>query len=156
MFDTIPRTFARLALVVGLVGAVLGGASLWAQAPAGAVPATSAEAAKVKKLLEEKFEGAVIGSVSKSPYFGLYEVMFDDQIVYTDAKANHVIVGSIYDANTKKNLTEARKRQLARVPFDSLPLDWRSRVGATDNARSRFFRTPIARSVRDSKRSCTA
>jgi thiol:disulfide interchange protein DsbC len=112
---------ARLSLLAGLALALLA-APLGAQAPA-AKPAGTGEAAKVKKLLEEKFEGATIGSVTKSPYFGLYEVQFDDQIVYTDAKASHVIVGSIYDANTKKNLTEARKRELARISFDSLPLD---------------------------------
>jgi thiol:disulfide interchange protein DsbC len=122
MSTSIPRSYARFALCVVLASLMLGAARLSAQAPA-AAQAPTGEAAKVKKLLEEKFEGATIGSVTKSPYFGLYEVLFDDQIVYTDAKANHVIVGSIYDANTKKNLTEARKRQLARVSFDSLPLD---------------------------------
>ena len=43
--------------------------------------------------------------------------------IYTDAKVNYVIVGSIYDTATKKNLTEARLRELNRVAFDSLPLD---------------------------------
>ena len=77
----------------------------------------------VKKLLEQKFPCAVVRGVTKSPYFGLYEVQFDDQIVYTDAKVNYVIVGSVYDANTKQNLTEAKLRKLNRVAFDSLPLD---------------------------------
>jgi thiol:disulfide interchange protein DsbC len=81
------------------------------------------EAAAVKKLLEEKFPGAAVTSVSKSPYFGLYEAQFDDRIVYTDAKVTYVMVGAIFDANTKQNLTEARQRQLSRVAWDSLPLD---------------------------------
>jgi thiol:disulfide interchange protein DsbC len=122
MSRTIPRTLARFVACVTMAATLLAAAPLLAQAPDPA-PALTADAARVKKLLEEKFEGVTIGSVAKSPYFGLYEVLFDDQIVYTDAKANHVIVGSIYDANTKKNLTEARKRQLARVPFESLPLE---------------------------------
>ena len=79
--------------------------------------------AVVKKLLEEKFPGATVTSVSKSPYFGLYEAQFDDRIVYTDAKVTYVMVGSIFDANTKQNLTDARQRQLNRVAWDSLPLD---------------------------------
>jgi thiol:disulfide interchange protein DsbC len=122
MTPTIYRTLAWLALCAGLAGVVLVATTPWAQVPA-AKPALTAEAARVKKLLEEKFDGVTIGSITKSPYLGLYEVMFDDQIVYTDAKVDHVIVGSIYDANTKKNLTESRKRQLARVAFDSLPLE---------------------------------
>ena len=80
------------------------------------------EAAAVKKLLETKFPGAVISSVAKSPYFGLYEVRFDDRLVYTDAKVTYVMVGSVYSADTKENLTEARLRQLNRVAWDSLPL----------------------------------
>ncbi len=69
----------------------------FAQAPATPKPLTG-EPAAVKKLLEQKFPGATVTSVTKSPYFGLYEVMFDEQLVYTDAKVTYVIVGNIYDA----------------------------------------------------------
>ena len=85
--------------------------------------AATRDTTAVKKLLEEKFPGATVTSVSKSPYFGLYEAQFDDRIVYTDAKVTYVMVGAIYDANTKQNLTEARQRQLNRVAWESLPLD---------------------------------
>ena len=78
-------------------------------------PAASPEAATVKKLLEQKFPGAAVSNVSKSAYFGLYEAQFDGQLVYTDAKVAYVMVGSIYDANTKQNLTEDRLRKLNRV-----------------------------------------
>jgi thiol:disulfide interchange protein DsbC len=85
--------------------------------------ATSPEAAGVKKLLEQKFPGASVSNVAKSAYFGLYEAQFDGQMVYTDAKVAYVLVGSVYDANTKQNLTEDRLRKLNRVAWDSLPLD---------------------------------
>lgn len=81
------------------------------------------EAAAVKTLLEAKFPGAAISNVAKSPYFGLYEAQFDDRVVYTDAKVTYVMVGAIFDANSKQNLTEARLRQLTQVSWDSLPLD---------------------------------
>jgi thiol:disulfide interchange protein DsbC len=81
------------------------------------------EIAAVKTLLESKFPGAAIGSVAKSPYFGLYEVQFDDRLVYTDAKVTYVMVGAVFDANTKQNLTDTRLRQLNRIAWDSLPLD---------------------------------
>ena len=81
------------------------------------------EAAAVKKLLETKFPGATISNVGKSPYFGLYEAQFDDRVIYTDATVDYVVVGAIYDANSKKNLTEARQRELNRVAWESLPLD---------------------------------
>lgn len=81
------------------------------------------EAAAVKKLLEAKFPGAAISNVSKSPYFGLYEVQFDDRLVYTDAKVTYVMVGSVFNADTKENLTDARLRKLTQVSWDSLPLE---------------------------------
>ena len=86
-------------------------------------PAASAEAAGVKKLLEQKFPGATVSNVAKSPYFGLYEAQFDGQMVYTDAKVAYVLVGSIYDANTKQNLSEDRLRKLNRIAWDSLPFE---------------------------------
>lgn len=117
----------RQALLSVAAGAVIGMActlSAGAQ-PAGkpAEAATSAEAANVKKLLEQKFPGAQVGHVGKSGYLGLYEVQFDGQMVYTDAHVAYVLVGSIYDTATKQNLSEERLRKLNRVAWDSLPFE---------------------------------
>ncbi len=111
---------ARRALAVALVAAA---PIAFAQQPASPPPKLTPDAAAVKKLLEQKFPGAQIASVSKSPYFGLYEAQFEDRMVYTDAKVQYVFVGSVYDASTKTNLTDARLRELNRIAFDSLPLD---------------------------------
>jgi len=94
-----------------------------AAAKASADAAPTAEAAAVKKLLEQKFPGATVSNVSKSGYFGLYEAQFDGQLVYTDAKVAYVMVGAIYDTTTKQNLTEDRLRKLNRIAWDSLPLE---------------------------------
>lgn len=83
----------------------------------------TAEAAGLKKVLELKFPGAEIRNVAKTPYFGLYEVMVDDRIVYTDAKGKYVLVGTVYDTDSKTNLTEERQRQQNRVDVAALPLD---------------------------------
>jgi thiol:disulfide interchange protein DsbC len=104
----------------GMTGSGAATAAADAARPAADIPP---EAAAVKKLLETKFPGATVSNVAKSPYFGLYEAQFDDRVVYTDASVTYVVVGAIYDANTKKNLTEARQRELNRVAWDSLPLD---------------------------------
>jgi thiol:disulfide interchange protein DsbC len=87
-----------------------------------AAPMTT-EAAGLKTVLQQKFPGAEIRGVAKSPYFGLYEVMFDDRIVYTDAKAKYVLFGAVYDTDSKTNLTEDRQRKLNRVNVAALPLD---------------------------------
>jgi len=87
-----------------------------------AVPLT-AEAQSIKKALEQKFPGGDIRGIVKTPYFGLYEVQFDDRVLYTDAKVKYLLVGSVYDTESKTNLTEDRQRKLNRVDFSKLPLD---------------------------------
>jgi thiol:disulfide interchange protein DsbC len=93
--------------------------------PAFAAPAApTGDVAAIKKLLEQKFPGAEISNVGKTGYFGgVYEAMLDDKLVYTDAKAQYVMVGSIYDTASKQNLTELRQRKLNRVALDKLPMD---------------------------------
>ena len=116
------RTSVALALALGALLAMP--ALSTAQGPDSDKPAPlTREGAQIKKLLEQKFDGVKVRSVAKSPYGGLYEVMFDDQIVYTDPKVSFVLVGNLYDTATKKNMTDAKVRELSRVAFDSLPLD---------------------------------
>jgi len=118
------RQFSSLALVAACCLALT--SPLLAEdtaKPGTARTAGTGDADTVKMQLEAKFPGAAISNVAKSPYFGLYEAQLDDRLVYTDAKVTFVVVGSIYDANTKQNLTEARLRKLNRVSWDSLPLD---------------------------------
>jgi len=85
--------------------------------------ASTGEVAAIKKVLEQKFPGAEIRGITKTNYFGLYEVQFDDRIVYTDAKVKYVVLGAVYDTDTKTNLTEERQRKLNRVNVATLPLD---------------------------------
>ncbi len=110
------------ALLAGAAGAVDTPAAP-AAGPAAAPAPITGEALAVKKLIEQRFPTAVVRGVVKTPYFGLYEIQLDDQLLYTDTKVNYVMAGSVYDANTKQNLTEAKLRKLNRVAFDTLPLD---------------------------------
>jgi len=113
--NTVRRVASRAALAATLA---------WIAAPAfAAPPALTGEALAVKKALEQKFPGAEVNHVAKAGYLGLFEVLLDDKLVYTDAKANYVLVGTVYDTTTKQNLTEARTRKLTRVSLDKLPMD---------------------------------
>ena len=104
------------------VVAALAAAACFAQADKSA--ALSAEAAAVKKSLEQRFPGAEIRGVTKTVYLGgLYEVQLDDRLIYTDAKAKYLLIGAVYDSESKVNLTEERQRKLNRVNVASLPLD---------------------------------
>jgi thiol:disulfide interchange protein DsbC len=107
----------RGALALALAGAL-------ALPALAAQPAPTGEAAALKKLLEQKFPGAEVNHIGKTGYFGgVYEAMLDDKLIYTDAKAQYVMVGSIYDTASKHNLTEQRQRKLNRVALDKLPMD---------------------------------
>ena len=114
------RSRPLLAAVLLAASTLLAAPLLLAQAPA--APLTP-ELAAVKKLVEQKLAGMDIRGVAKTPFAGLYEIQVADQLMYTDAKANYLLAGALYDANSKTNLTEVRQRQLNRVAFDSLPLE---------------------------------
>jgi thiol:disulfide interchange protein DsbC len=111
-------TLRRITAVLLLAAVALAAPPLLAQAPA-----LAGDAATVKRLLEQKFPNATVRGVTKSPFFGLFEAQLDEQLLYTDVKVAYVFIGSVYDTATKKNLTEAKMRQLNAVPFDSLPMD---------------------------------
>jgi len=83
----------------------------------------SPEVAAIRKSLEAKFPGADIKHIAKTDYLGLYEVMLDDSLVYTDPKVAYIFVGALYDTATKQNLTDARTRRLNRVALDKLPYE---------------------------------
>jgi len=122
-------TILLLRTRLAAAAAVTALAFAWAAVPV--LAATSAdpavapppEAAFIKKTLEQKFPGSAVGAIRKSPYFGLFEVQFDNQMVYTDAKTKYILLGAVYDVDAKVNLTEQRMRKLNRVDVASLPLD---------------------------------
>lgn len=83
----------------------------------------NADQAQIKKTLLTQFPGADIASITKTPYSGLYEVMIDGQIIYTDETAAYVFLGTVVDTKAKKNLTNERMAKLNEVKFDSLPFE---------------------------------
>jgi len=46
-----------------------------------------------------------------------------DQIVYSDAVGDYLIVGSMVDTQTKQNLTEARLNERGKIDFNALPFE---------------------------------
>jgi thiol:disulfide interchange protein DsbC len=85
--------------------------------------ATSAHAdeAQVREALRTRLPPTMhIESVTRVPFAGLYEVVLDGEIVYTDEKAEHFFSGSIFDIRTlpPRNLTEARAREMVARALD--------------------------------------
>ena len=79
--------------------------------------------AEVKQKMEKFIGAPAVASVKATPYAGLYEVVLDSgELVYVDAAVTYVFAGSVIEAATRRNLTEARKNELNAIDFASLPL----------------------------------
>lgn len=87
--------------------------------------AAFANEALVKKGVEAWLgsNGPKVESVRKTGALGLYEVQVDGELVYTDEKVTHIILGDVIETQSRKNITEERKQKLAQIKFSDLPLD---------------------------------
>jgi thiol:disulfide interchange protein DsbC len=78
---------------------------------------------EIKEQMARKFPYSKLLSVAKTPFLGLYEVAFDDRLVYTDAEMKYLFLGNVLDLRTLHNLTEDREKQLYAIDFDTLPFE---------------------------------
>lgn len=63
-----------------------------------------------------------VQEVNKTAIPGLYELRVNgNEILYSDAKANYLVEGSLIDLRAQRNLTEERVNKLTAVKFDDLP-----------------------------------
>jgi thiol:disulfide interchange protein DsbC len=79
-----------------------------------------ADEASVRKILQKRLPTMNVESVTRVPFGGLYEVVLDGEIVYTDEQAEYFFGGSIYDIRTlpPRNLTQERTENLAANAFN--------------------------------------
>jgi thiol:disulfide interchange protein DsbC len=76
------------------------------------------------------------------------------QVLYTDATASHIIVGTIYDTRSSRNLTEERTRKLNAIKFESLPLELAVKVQRGNGSRVlAMFSDPYCPACRQFERS---
>ena len=54
-----------------------------------------ADEAAIKQTLQGRFPGMTVESVKKAPFAGLYEVILDGEIVYTDEKSVTSTAGNV-------------------------------------------------------------
>lgn len=82
---------------------------------AGLVAGTAhASETAIRQGFQAKFPNATVESVARTPFAGIYEVVFNGQIAYTDEKLNFVFFGNLVDvrAGAERNLTRERSTQL--------------------------------------------
>lgn len=95
---------------------------------AGAAATAAADEQVIRRVVGAKISGGSIVSVQKLSRGGLYEVTVQGAegpvLLYTDAAAEVVLVGKLYDAATGVNMTEVRMRELSTIDWNSLPFQW--------------------------------
>lgn len=117
-------SFIRHGLMLTLVGTMLGGVVL---------PAQADEAAIRKALAERMTNFPKIDEITKTP-LGLYEVRVGTDIYYTDEQGDYLIEGQVIETKSRANITQARIDKLTAIDFASLPLKdalvWKQGTGA--------------------------
>jgi thiol:disulfide interchange protein DsbC len=117
-----------------------------------------ADEAQIRRVLEAKLGGVKIEGIQPAPVPGLYEVRYRSaegvQVVYTDAAASYIIIGTIYESQSSRNLTEERMRKLNAIKFESLPLDLAVKVQRGNGKRvMAMFSDPYCPACRQFERS---
>jgi thiol:disulfide interchange protein DsbC len=83
-----------------------------------------ASEANIKSTLQKKVpQIGQINQVQKSPVPGLYEVITQDHLFYTDEKAQFLIDAAVYDLKNMHNITEERNHKLFAIDFNKLPFE---------------------------------
>ena len=75
----------------------------------------------IARTLESRFPDLKILDVRPAPLPSLYEVYTGTQILYTDESADYLFSGSVFDTQSKKDLTEEGIDSRNSVDFNSLP-----------------------------------
>ena len=89
-----------------------------------------ADEAAIRSGIYKKFPKANDEIVTRTPHLGLYELVVDGQLVYTDEDFNYLIDGSIIDTKSMTNVTAVRQRDLEELklkklafPFENMPFE---------------------------------
>ena len=74
-----------------------------------------ADEAAIRQAFQAKFPKMTIESIARTPFAGVYEVVLDGQVFYTDEKVSYVFSGNLIDmrAREPRNLTQEASGRLA-------------------------------------------
>ncbi|MBE7526742.1 MAG: DsbC family protein [Burkholderiales bacterium] len=85
-----------------------------------------ADSTDLKEAIQAHFPESRVESVTQTPYLGLYEVVIDGEVFYTDEKVDYFFMGHVVDAKRRVSLTSERMQQIRdarRIAIDTLPLE---------------------------------
>jgi thiol:disulfide interchange protein DsbC len=87
------------------------------------VTSSLADDAAIKKLAERVFPNHKVDAIRPLGKSGLYEVYINTNILYIDEKAELVMLGTMFDGKTLRNLTQESQTEYLKIDFSKLPLD---------------------------------
>ncbi|MGZ8257310.1 MAG: DsbC family protein [Gallionella sp.] len=87
-------------------------------------PLVHAGEAEIRQSFAAKFPDMdKLDHIVKTPYAGLYEIVINGQIMYTDEQGVYLFDGRVVDLATRTDLTEKQSQKLFAIEFDKLPLN---------------------------------
>ena len=93
------------------------GASLvWAQASEGAPASPSPQDTSVAALLKERLPRTQVSRVNCQVVDGVCEVTAGSQLFYVDKSARYLMIGRVYDMQTRQDLTAVRRLEVNPDP----------------------------------------
>lgn len=94
----------------------------------GLAATVAADEQTIRRVVGANLSGGTIEAVRKLPRGGLYEITVRGPegpvLLYTDAAAEVVLFGKLYDSANGVNLTQGRMRELTTIEWNSLPFHW--------------------------------
>jgi thiol:disulfide interchange protein DsbC len=116
------ETMRRWCRIVGLIVLLLVPCA-YAQAGAAAPDPSVARIETIRKLLLQRFPDSMVLKVQPAAWPGIFEVITHEEIVYTNATVDWLMMGELLDAHTRDNLTTRSWNDYWRIDYGSLPFD---------------------------------
>lgn len=105
--------------------------------------ATAAENSDSKKgsdnitdLLKSRLGGAEVGAISETPVDGLYQTTMGSKVAYLSKDGRYVLIGDMIDLQTRENLTENSRREVAKVALGNFNVEDLSVFPASGQAKA--------------------
>ncbi|WP_082118754.1 DsbC family protein [Pseudomonas veronii] len=93
--------------------------------------------------LRQKYPATNFTSVVKAPLGGIFEVTMGKNIAYTDAEGRYLMFGSLYDMQTRQDLTAPKRAAAEKIDVSKFPLaDAFTRVKGDGSRKIYLFTDP--------------
>lgn len=101
------------------------------------------ESLAVINSLRQKYPATNFTSVVKAPLAGIFEITMGKNIAYTDAEGRYLMFGSLYDMQTRQDLTAPKRAAAEKIDVSKFPLaDAFTRVKGDGSRKIYLFTDP--------------